>query len=128
MVFYLFVVTFCVVWPHFYRHGKSEALVEKYDMLVHLLRADLGSKVMLTHVSYFTRRIVLAIVCVYMNEQVIFQLMTIILVDMLAAIIQAGLNPLKSRRRNRQTLYDEVTLVLIIDMLVCCSDLISDSK
>ena len=39
-------------------------------------------------------------------------------------MIHAVVRPMKSSRKNRNILYDDITLLLIMDMLVCCTDLL----
>ena len=54
MTAYLLFVTFFKVWPTFLRHGKTRKLLDHYSILVHSLRDNAGSVIMLTHVIYFT--------------------------------------------------------------------------
>ena len=78
--------------------------------------------------SYFSRRLILALVSVYWQVDPIYQLMVLINVNLLASVIQAHLRPGKDEKVNRMTLYDDVTQVLVLDSLVCCTDLVTDGK
>ena len=85
----------------------------------------LGRIVMLTHVSYFAQRILLVVLSFFWSQKPIFQILTLTYSDLLVAIIQAQVKPLKTPKANRQRLYDDMTLVLIIDCIICCTDLVS---
>ena len=52
-----------------------------------------GSKVMLFHVSYFLRRIGLTIVTIYWNGPPMIQVLTVLVIDLLGAAIQAHVKP-----------------------------------
>ena len=69
---YLMIVLFCVVWPKYYKKGRTRALKREYGVLVAILRKRRGSWSMLFHVTYFTRRIALAIVTIYWNKHPMF--------------------------------------------------------
>ena len=93
---YIMVITFCVLFPEYYKKGKTKSSKEKYGVLMHKMKDKQGGCVILTHVSYFSRRIILAVVTIYWNRSPLFQLFTLISVNMLAGIIQGHLRPAKS--------------------------------
>ena len=68
-------------------------MVEKYDYFTGEL--DLNNKPlsMLFHVSYFVRRIVLVLVAFTLHDFPLFQVFSLIVIDMIAVIVQGLVNP-----------------------------------
>lgn len=69
---YILLSLFVFVWPKYSQLATSENLKRKYGFL--FVGLDLNDKplAMFFQVSYFTRRIVLAVVAIYLNHAPIF--------------------------------------------------------
>lgn len=73
---------------------------------------------------YYARRITLAVVCIWWNSQPNFQLALVIFFNMIGAIMQLHIKPLKTRSSNISLAYDDITIIIIIDLMFCCTDLL----
>ena len=83
---------------------------------------------MIFQLSYFVRRIVLPVVAIYLNHSPMFQIYSLIAVDLFACVIQSWSWPLHTPLDNKRALYDDFSLVLIIDCLIGCTDMIDQSQ
>lgn len=72
LIFYLLIVSFCIVLPKYAREGKTEAHMKKYSVILDEMNDKRGYAPMLVHISYYSRRIALAIVCIFWNEKPLF--------------------------------------------------------
>ena len=124
IIFTTFVIV-CRYLP--YKEHKGY-LKKNYGLLVNNLRKKRDRSVMLTHANYFIQRIVLVIVTVCLNHLPIFQILILMYTDLLAALVTAHIWPEKSRAHNWNKLFDDMTLVMIISCLICCTDLITDGE
>ena len=82
-----------------------------------------GFSPILIHVSYYSRRIALALVCIYWSEMPLFQIFTVLGIDLISAILLANYRPGISPHKNKLNMYDDISLILIIQCLICCTDL-----
>ena len=78
----------------------------------------------LVHFLYFARRITLAVVCVCLAAQPILQLSVLLIVNIFCACIQLHVKPLKARSRNISVSYDDISIVIVIDIMFCFTDLL----
>ena len=124
----LIFITFFVVLPKYAKEGKTKQQMDKYGFLLDEM-SDLGGiSPILVHFSYYFRRIIFAIVCVYYNEHQLFQLMVIQSVDLLSAVIQAHFRPGNGNRGNNILFLNDLTLIMSVDCLFCCTDLLTVSS
>ena len=101
-----------------------ESLKKKYSIMVHLIRTDQSSAI-LRHVNYFVLRTVLAIVCIFWNGKPIYQLTTLVIANMFAAIIQVEVSPAPTLGDNKHLFFDQVIIIAILECLYCCTDLVT---
>lgn len=79
------------------------------------------------NLNYYVRRIALAIAAIYLEDFPACQIFILIFVDTLAMIMQGLVEPANTKSANRLALYDDLTLLLIIECLLCCTDFVSDA-
>ena len=124
-IMYLFFATIHVV-IHKIGHTESSTneMQTKYGILIEIM--DENNKwAFFLHISYFVRRTVLAVVCIYWNSKPIFQLFIIINTNLLGAVMQVALKPAATPEQNKHLFFDEVTMILILDCLMCCTDMVT---
>lgn len=100
-VVYLLILTLFYLWPR-YEQLDTAAYKKRYSFILHFLNLKDNKLSMLYHLSYFLRRIVLAVVAVYLNHQPTFQIFILIAVDLAAVMIQGLVRPRETTQRNRR--------------------------
>ena len=88
-----------------------------------------GTKsVIMYHAIYLVRRVIFALTVTYMMEYPCYQVMAMIVVNLIALCVQAHINPLSSKSSNNRAVYDDFTLLMIIDCLICCTEFVSEGE
>ena len=127
-IMYLFFATIHVI-VHKIGHTESSTneMQIKYGILMEIM--DENNKwAVLLHLSYIVRRTLLAVVCIYWNSKPIFQLFTMIITNLLAAVMQVALKPAATPEKNKHLFHDDVTMMLILDCLMCCTDVVTSGE
>ena len=69
----------------------------------------------------------LTIVAIYLNHSPVFQILILIGVNTFTMCVEALIRPGKTFYDNRLAKFDDISYLLIIDCMLCCTDFVSDS-